>query len=87
MAPSLLYRLASILAFSAISVVAFFESDVLAKSPDASTAIATPAPNDLGEMLENLGRLYSDKSNPVMQEFWLLGRYHGQQHWSDSNTG
>lgn len=87
MAPSLLYRVVSTLAFSAISVIAFFESDVLAKSPDASTAIATPAPNDLGEMLENLGRLYSDKSNPVMQEFWLLGRYHGQQHWSDSNTG
>ncbi|MFM7604569.1 MAG: porin [Prosthecobacter sp.] len=59
----------------------------MANSSDVSAAVAATAPKDLGEMLENLGRLYSDKSNPMMQEFWLLGRYHGQQHWSDSNTG
>ena len=41
----------------------------------------------LGEKLENVGRIYQDKSNPILQEFWLLGRYHGQQHYSDGNTG
>jgi hypothetical protein len=37
--------------------------------------------------LENLGRLYSDKTNPIVQEFWLLGRYHVQQHWTDGSNG
>lgn len=54
---------------------------------DASAAVGKPQPVTLGEQLENLGRLYSDKTNPIMQEFWLLGRYHGQQHWTDASNG
>lgn len=41
----------------------------------------------LGESLENLGRLYKNDENPWLQEFWLLGRYHGQYHWSEAATG
>lgn len=41
----------------------------------------------LGDKLENLGRLYKNSSDPVIQELWLLGRYHGQYHWSEANTG
>ncbi len=44
-------------------------------------------PATLAQSLENLGRVYENKQNPVLQELWLLGRYQGQQHWSDSNTG
>ena len=87
MVSSSLSRFLLILAIAATTLVPPFESDALANSSDVSAAVAATAPKDLGEMLENLGRLYSDKSNPMMQEFWLLGRYHGQQHWSDSNTG
>jgi len=54
---------------------------------DASAAVGKPQPVTLGDQLENLGRLYSDKTNPIMQEFWLLGRYHIQQHWTDANNG
>ncbi|MBL9130475.1 MAG: hypothetical protein JNG86_04700 [Verrucomicrobiaceae bacterium] len=57
-------------------------------NPSIAAAVSTePAALSLGERLENLGRIYSNKDNPVMQEFWLLGRYHGQQHWIDANNG
>jgi hypothetical protein len=32
------------------------------------------------EAWENLGRIYSNAEDPVVQELWLLGRYHGQYH-------
>ena len=41
----------------------------------------------LAEKLENLGLLYKDKTNPILQEFWLLGRYHVQYHDSDGSNG
>ncbi len=44
-------------------------------------------PKTLEEKLENLGRLYKDDKNSVLQEFWLLGRYHGQEHWAEGNEG
>lgn len=56
-------------------------------SPAAETAIVQEEPVTLGEQLENLGRVYQNKSNPVVQEFWFLGRYHVQQHWIDGNNG
>lgn len=41
----------------------------------------------LGEQLEDLGRLYKNEENVVLQDLWLLGRYHGQHHWSEGSTG
>lgn len=52
-----------------------------------SAAVTLEKPVTLGEQLENLGRVYQNKSNPIVQEFWLLGRYHAQQHWIDGNNG
>lgn len=66
------------LALTASCLLSFLGVESQAKSPDLSVAVAAPAPQNLGEMLENLGRIYSDKNNPIVQEFWLLGRYHGQ---------
>jgi hypothetical protein len=34
-----------------------------------------------------LATLYKNKDNPVLQEFKLRGRYHGQYHWVDSDQG
>ncbi len=34
----------------------------------------------------NLGRVYRSDSNKYLQELWLLGRYHGQYHWTDGAT-
>src|SRR5690554_3144718 len=31
--------------------------------------------------------LHKDDSNPILQEFKLRGRYHGQYHWLDSDQG
>ncbi len=46
-----------------------------------------PEPVSLGDQLKNLGLLYQDKTNPYLQEFWLLGRYHGQYHDSSGSNG
>jgi phosphate-selective porin OprO/OprP len=39
------------------------------------------------EIQEHLGRVYANEDNPIVQEAWLLGRYHGQWHWSDGSSG
>ena len=43
-------------------------------------------PVALGEQLENLGRLYKNEENDILQELWILGRYHGQYHWSEGSV-
>lgn len=39
------------------------------------------------EPYPNLGLLLRDDDASVLNEFWVLGRYHGQQHWSDGSNG
>jgi hypothetical protein len=59
---------------------------LLSKTP----TIATPETStslSLGDQLENLGRIYHNENNPVLQTFWLLGRYHGQYHWANGSNG
>lgn len=60
-----------------------------AKNPEAPViqTKSSPAEETLAEQLENLGLLYKDKNNPYLQEFWLLGRYHGQYHSAEGSRG
>ena len=44
-------------------------------------------PDTLGERWDNLGRLYKSDDNDILQELWILGRYHGQYHWAEGPTG
>lgn len=39
------------------------------------------------DLQEHLGRVYANEDNPIVQEAWLLGRYHGQWHWADGSAG
>ena len=54
---------------------------------------AAPLPTEsapalsLKERFENLGLIYRDKKNPGLQEFWVLGRYHGHVHDIDGSHG
>lgn len=48
-----------------------------------NTPPATNRPNPEGK-LEDLGLLVRDDKAPVLNELWVLGRYHGQYHWSDA---
>ena len=57
------------------------------KIAEKSVIAETKQEKTLGEQLENLGLLYKDKANPVLQEFWLLGRYHGHYHDTDGSNG
>lgn len=52
-----------------------------------TTSASTSSGPELGDLLENLGRLYKNENDPLIQEAWLLGRYHGQYHWTEANTG
>lgn len=40
-------------------------------------------PKTIAENLGSFGRLYLDENHPFMQEWWLLGRYHGQYYQAD----
>ncbi|MFN4896400.1 MAG: porin [Pseudomonadota bacterium] len=53
----------------------------------ASTTGPKLQDRSLGDILDNLGRVYRDESNQVLQELWLLGRFHGQYHWTEASTG
>jgi hypothetical protein len=39
------------------------------------------------EPFPNLGLLFRDDNASVLNEVWVLGRYHGQYHWSDGSNG
>jgi phosphate-selective porin OprO and OprP len=56
-----------------------------------ATAAATITPLSdslsLGDRLDNIGRLYQNKESDFLNEFWILGRYHGHYHWSDGSAG
>lgn len=75
-----------LLALLGSALLAF--ASIQAASPSPQLALATEkAPETLASSLENLGRVYQSKDNPFVQEFWLLGRYHGHYHWTDGSTG
>jgi len=58
-------------------------------TPASIAALTAPAPTPktLGESLENLGLLYKNKENPILNELWVLGRYHGHYHNTDGSKG
>lgn len=58
--------------------------DVIAETQKEETEKAESSWN-LGEKLENLGQIYEDESNEIIQELWLLGRFHGQYYWLNSD--
>jgi phosphate-selective porin OprO/OprP len=59
------------------------------KTPVTSSLIVPTIdePDTLGERWDNLGRLYKDDENDILQELWVLGRYHGQYHWAEGSAG
>ena len=57
--------------------------DASPSDPNATDA----GPLDLEKEFEHLGRVYKNDKDDVLQEFWLLGRYHGQYHWTEANVG
>lgn len=42
---------------------------------------------NLAERTSDLGLVYRDETHRIIQEFWALGRYHGQAHWSEGSAG
>lgn len=82
------------LLFAALSLLPYLElPSALAEAEERGQRAITSQAHalTLGERLENLGLVFRDDSNSVLQEFWLLGRYHGQYYSisdsSDSRDG
>jgi hypothetical protein len=69
-----------------LAILTLPQSSALAQSPKTEAQVATKAAS-LGDQLENLGRVYQNDDNRVLQELWLLGRFHGQYHWTEASTG
>ena len=71
------------LAFATITFVALLAAPSISFAQGATADADKP----LGERLDKLGLLYRDDKAPVLQEFWLLGRYHGQYHDTSTSAG
>lgn len=56
------------------------EEELQSESDNAGERVET-----LADRLDNLGRLYENDKNPVLQEWWFLGRYHGQFYNADGD--
>jgi phosphate-selective porin OprO/OprP len=56
-------------------------------TPPADGKAAGDAPRTApAEPFPNLGLLYRDDAAPLLNEFWVLGRYHGQYHWANGGA-
>jgi hypothetical protein len=55
--------------------------------PDAKEADAAGRRMAAVEPFPNLGLLHRDDKAGVLNELWVLGRYHGQYHWSEGSNG
>jgi len=65
-----------------------FATPALAGEVNSADLIATALhPQELGDVLDNLGLIHQDSEHPWLQELWLLGRYHGQYHWASGSAG
>jgi phosphate-selective porin OprO and OprP len=78
-------HIVSSLLLSALTAASLQAGDSAAKNP-VTTEPQVPA--TLAEQLANLGRVYhSEDENSLFQDVWILGRYHGQYHWSEGSAG
>ncbi len=60
----------------------------LGAAPDAQSLKAEAEKGKtLKERYENLGLLHKDEKHPWLQEFWVLGRYHGHHHDTEGSDG
>ncbi len=88
-----------VVAFSIFSAVVFqssFAENAYSDEKDRIQGLVVSSPetasrkdsgSGLGDSLEHLGRVYKSEQNSTVQEVWLLGRYQGQYHWTEANTG
>lgn len=61
------------------------EAGLATVNPDR--VIVVDPVGDLGSRLDDLGRISLETEPAWLDELWLLGRYHGQYHWSDGSLG
>ena len=52
-----------------------------------SSVAKADEPTSLFEQLWNCTNLYENDSNPILQHLHIIGRAHGQYHWSDGPSG
>ena len=62
------------------------ETTSTAKNPAQGTIQPAPDTSPF-DAIWDLATLYKNDANPIIEEFKLRGRYHGQYHWLDSSQG
>ena len=77
--------LASLMLWPSLACVFAEEDDDLLSATAFCTESLKTEPKTLAEKLENLGRVYKNDDHPVLKEWWLLGRYHGQYYNADGS--
>ena len=77
--------LASLILWPSLACVFPEEDDDLLSATAFGTESLKTEPRTLAEKLENLGRVYKNDDHPILQEWWLLGRYHGQYYNADGS--
>lgn len=75
---SMMFRLVLSCGFAA-------DEEELSSSATFDTTPPKQESKSLAEKLENLGRVYKNDDHPILQEWWLLGRYHGQYYNADGS--
>jgi phosphate-selective porin OprO and OprP len=81
-----LYKRIIIIAFH-IVIIGYSPVNAETKATPTSVVVSVPQTASWVDQTENLGRIYKDEENKVLQELWLLGRYHGHLHWSEGSAG
>ena len=64
--------------------------DATSASPSGKATLETavaPKEESIYDKIWGLAKLYEDKDAPFLQELSFSGRYHGQYHWTDADTG
>ena len=81
-----LQSIAFLATFAAASLAAHAGTAPAASGKGTLDTAVAPKEKSVFDEIWDLAHLYHDKDNSVIQDLWLTGRYHGQYHWSDSDT-
>lgn len=73
--------------FRALAAILTLGTSALTPALAVELPFHLAAPHKATEPFPDLGLLYRDDEHPFLNEIWFLGRYHGQNHWSQSSLG
>ena len=80
-------HLTALLVTSAALSLSAQAGEPTAPSAKATATAVAPKEKSVYDQIWGLAKLYENKDNPILQEVSFAGRYHGQYHWTDADSG